>query len=290
MVESVASNRSYVAASPSRMLRMQLMAKAELGDITLDYSVRGEGHPVLGIMGFALDKRFWAAQIPPITKKNKFITFDNRGIGWSTGDVATTIDQMADDAYRLLDHLEIEKAVIFGVSMGGAIAQRLVLDHPDRVSGAIFAVTFARPIEFMRRQHELSRSLIQALGTEALMDAALIRMFTPQFFEMGREMIDRMVASFMVDDSAIASPEALLGQLDALDKHDTIDQLPSITVPTLVLGGKMDQMVPYLGSQEIANAIPNSEFVTFETGHGCMIEEMEPFNQKIEEFLAQFSD
>ena len=265
------------------------MAKADLGDITLDYDIRGEGHPVLGIMGFALDKRFWAAQIPPVTKNNQFITFDNRGIGWSTGDPPTTIDQMADDAFRLLDHLEIEKAVIYGLSMGGAIAQRLVLDHPDRVSGAIFGVTFARPIEFMRRQHELGRALVQSLGTDALMDAALIRMFTPQFFEMGREMIDRMVASFVVDESTLPKPEVVLGQLDALDKHDTLDELPSITVPTLVLGGKMDQMVPYLGAEEIARAVPNSEFVTFETGHGCMIEEMEPFNQKIEEFLAQFS-
>ena len=235
-----------------------------------------------------MDKRFWSAQIPPVTKNNQFITFDNRGIGRSTGEAPTTMDQMADDAFRLLDHLEIEKAVIFGMSMGGAVAQRLVLDHPDRVSGAIFAVTFARPIEFMRRQHELSRQLIQAVGTEAIMDAALIRMFTPQFFEMGRELIDRMVASFVVDESDIPKPEALLGQLDALDKHDTIGELPTISVPTLVLGGKMDQMVPYLGSVEIAQAVPNAELVTFETGHACMIEEMESFNQKIEEFLAQF--
>jgi pimeloyl-ACP methyl ester carboxylesterase len=141
----------------------------------------------------------------------------------------------------------------------------------------------------MRRQHELSRILIEAAGSEALMNAALIRMFTPQFFEMGREMIDQMVASFVVDESAIPKPEVILGQLDALDKHDTIEELPSITCPTLVLGAKMDQMVPYIGAEEMARAIPNAEFVTFETGHGCMIEEMDVFNQKIEEFLTQFS-
>jgi aminoacrylate hydrolase len=264
------------------------MPLAELGDITIHYQDRGEGTPVLGVMGFALDARFWAAQIPPVTKNNRFITFDNRGVGRSTGHLASTMDELADDAYRLLEYLEIDRAVIMGLSMGSAVAQRLVLDHPDLASGLILGMTFARPMEFMRRQHQLSRELIGALGSEALMQASLIRLFTPPFFEMGREMVDRIVASFLVDDSVIPSSELLISQLDALDKHDTLAELPSIKCPTLVLGAKMDQMVPYIGSVEVAQAIPNAKLVTFETGHACSIEEMELFNRSLEDFLAQF--
>ena len=264
------------------------MPVADLGDIKLNYQERGEGHPVLGVMGFALDQRFWAAQIPPVTKNNRFITFDNRGIGRSAGEPPTTIDQMADDAYRLLDHLEIDKAVIFGMSMGGAIAQRLALDHPDRISGLILAVTWTRPIEFMRRQEVLGRIVIDHAGLEALVDSSLVRMFTPQFFEMGAEMLDTMAAAFMGSGDEMPDPKTLKAQIDAVEKHDTLAELPSIKVPTLVMGGKMDVMVPYLGSVEIAGAIPNAEFATFETGHACMIEEMEPFNRRVEEFLAQF--
>jgi aminoacrylate hydrolase len=264
------------------------MPLAELGDITIHYQDRGEGTPVLGVMGFALDARFWAAQIPPVTKNNRFITFDNRGVGLSTGHLASTMDELADDAYRLLEYLEIDRAVILGLSMGSAVAQRLVLDHPDLASGLILGMTFARPMEFMRRQHQLSRELIGALGSEALMQASLIRLFTPPFFEMGREMVDRIVASFLVDDSVIPSSELLISQLDALDKHDTLAELPSIKCPTLVLGAKMDQMVPYIGSVEVAQAIPNAKLVTFETGHACSIEEMELFNRSLEDFLAQF--
>lgn len=264
------------------------MPVADLGDIKLNYEERGEGHPVLGVMGFALDQRFWAAQIPPVTKNNRFITFDNRGIGRSTGEPPTTIDQMADDAYRLLDHLEIDKAVIFGMSMGGAIAQRLALDHPDRISGLILAVTWARPLEFMRRQEGLGRIVIDHGGVEALIDSSLVRMFTPQFFETGADLLDTMTAAFLGTGDDMPDPGALKAQIDAVEKHDTLAELPSIKVPTLVMGGKMDVMVPYLGSEEIARAIPNAEFATFETGHACMIEEMEPFNQRVEEFLAQF--
>ena len=263
------------------------MPYADLEDITLHYKERGEGPPVLGVMGFALDQRFWAAQIPAVTKTHRFVTFDNRGVGHSTGDIVTTIDQMADDAYRLLDYLDIERAVVFGVSMGGAIAQRLVIDHPDRVGALILAVTWARPLEFMRRQDLLGKLLIEAGGPQALVDASLVRMFSPQFFELGREMIDRLTQAFVSEQDEMPAPEVLTAQLDAIGKHDVLAELESVSVPTLVLGGKMDQMVPYLASEEIARAIPNAELATFETGHACMIEEMEPFNRKVEEFLAQ---
>ncbi len=263
------------------------MPLADLDDIQLDYEIRGEGDPVLGIMGFALDKRYWAAQVPAVTKSHRFITFDNRGVGKSSGGAGSSIDQMANDAVRLLDHLEIERTVVFGASMGGAIAQRLVLDHPERVSALILAITFARPIEFMRRQHELTRHLLRALGTEALVQGTLIRMFTPDFFEMGREVVDRLARAFVADEDKMPDPEVLIGQVDALDKHDALADLANVKVPTLVCGAKMDQMVPYLAAKEIADTIPGAEFVTFETSHGCMIEEMEAFNRMIEGFLAR---
>ncbi|MGH2729384.1 MAG: alpha/beta fold hydrolase, partial [Actinomycetota bacterium] len=183
------------------------------------------------------------------------------------------------------DHLGIDKTIVFGVSMGGAIAQRLTLDHPDRVSALILAVTFARPIEFMRRQHALAGTLVQTGGPDLLLDASLVRMFTPVFFEVGQESIDRMVDVFRDAGDAMATEEVLLGQLDALDKHDALAELPQISCPTLVVGGKMDMMVPGFASEEIAAAIPGAELSLFGTGHGLMIEEMEAFNARLSEFL-----
>ena len=263
------------------------MPHAELGDVTLHYKEHGEGDPVLGIMGFSLDQRFWAAQIPAVTATNRFIVFDNRGTGRSAREAPSSIDEMADDAIGLLDHLEIDKAVVFGVSMGGAIAQSLVLRYPERVSALILAVTWARPLEYMRRRHILARDLLSVAGADALVQGSLLWMFTPRFFEMGRETIDRMVAAFLADTGPDrVTAETLLGQLDAIDKHDVIAQLGTVKVPTLVLGGKQDIMVPGFASEELASAIPGAELTMFETGHGCMIEEMEPFNARVAEFLA----
>ena len=238
-------------------------------------------------MGFALDQRFWAAQIPSVTQTHRFITFDNRGVGRSTGPLAASIDELAHDALRLLDHLEIDKAVVFGVSMGGAIAQRLVLDHPERVSALVLAVTWARPIEFMRRQDEFAARIIESEGVDGLIEASLLRMFTPRFFEVGREVIDRLVAAFLAESGPEpGDPKVLQAQLDAIGKHDVLPELSRVSCPTLVVGGRMDMMVPDFASEEIAAAIPGAQLEMFETGHGLMVEEMERFNRVLHNFLA----
>lgn len=262
------------------------MPYADLGDIKLHYKSYGDGFPVLGIMGFGLDQRYWAAQVPAVTEGNRFITFDNRGSGRSSEHLPSSIDELADDAVRLLDHLEIDKAIVFGASMGGTIAQRLALDHPDRVEALVLAITWARPIEYMRRQHEVARQLIEKVDPLGFQEAAMLWMFTPRFFEIGRDAIDQMLSAFTSPGAPdMMSSDALLAQLDALSKHDALHDLPKISVPTLVVGGKMDMMVPYLAQEEIARAIPNAELVTFETGHGLMFEEMDAFNAALRAFL-----
>lgn len=263
------------------------MPTVDLGDIQLNYKHRGDGPPVLGVMGFALDQRFWASQLPAVLPTHSLITFDNRGTGRSTGPHPTTMEEMAEDAIAILDHLGIDKTVVFGLSMGGAVAQRLVLDHPDRVSALILGVTWARPIDFMRRQSGLARLIIEAGGVEAFTDVSLVRMFTPKFFEVAGEVLDRMVASVFADTGpGPAGPDVLAAQLDAIDKHDTLAQLGDVSVPTLVLGAKMDMMVPGFASEEIAAAIPGAELQMYETGHGCMIEEMDAFNTRVSQFLS----
>ena len=266
------------------------MPFARTGDVELSYREFGkhhEGTPVLGIMGFAFDARYWAGQVPAVTERRRFVTFDNRGTGRSTGPVIGTMDDMVEDALAVLDHLEIVRAIVFGVSMGGAIAQKLVLEHPDRVEALILAVTWARPIEFMRRQHDVARFAITLGGQTMLTQASLVRMFTPRFFEVGRDVVDQMVAALMAENGPeLPTQEVLFAQLDAIDKHDVADRMADISCPALVLGGKMDMMVPGFASEEIAAALPHASLTMFETGHACMIEEMPAFNNAVSSFLA----
>lgn len=262
------------------------MPLADLGDIQLHYNSFGSGPPVLGIMGFGLDSRYWAGQVPAVAQGNRFITFDNRGTGRSTRVSANSIHEMANDAIRLLDHLEIEKAVIFGPSMGGAIAQRLVLDHPDRATAAIFAITFARPLEYMRRQTAVARRVIELGGVEEFIEATMLFMFSPRFFEMGAAAVDQMMRAFDAPGAPpIMEAEGLYGQIDSLLKHDTIADLHKIKCPTLVVGGMNDMMVPGFASEEIAAAIPHAELKMFDSGHGLMFECLDEFNNTIRTFL-----
>lgn len=266
------------------------MPMLDLGDIQLHYKDRGEGPPVLGIMGFAVDQRFWAAQVSALTANHRFITFDNRGVGKSTGAGATSLDQMADDAVRLMDHLEIDKAVVFGMSMGGAIAQRLVLDHPERVSALILAVTFARPIEYMRREEELVLQIAEVFDPITVFKANLIHLFSPRFFEMGEDAIDRMVRSVFDDPNTppqLPLHDLMKMQIDAFGKHDVLHELPKVSCPTLVIGGRMDMMVPGFASEEIAAAIPGAELVMLDGAHGLAFELMEDFNKTVTDFLAR---
>src|SRR5918992_2303991 len=268
------------------------MPFADFDDVRIHYKQRGEGPVVLGIMGFGLDQRFWAAQVPTITAHHTFLALDTRGTGRSTGAPSTTIEEMADDAVHLLDHLGVERAIVFGASMGGAIAQRIALDNPDRISALILAVTWARPIEFMRRQETLARTVIRGGGPEALVEASLVRMFTPRFFDIGAEAIDQMLRAFEGESGAgmLASEEVLEAQLDAISKHDVLADMPRIECPTLVVGGRMDMMVPYFASEEIAAAIPGAELATLETGHALMFEELDAFNARLAAFLARVNN
>jgi pimeloyl-ACP methyl ester carboxylesterase len=267
------------------------MPIAEFDDHQLHYRDHGSGDPVIGIMGFAIDQRFWAAQVPAISATNRFITFDNRGIGRSTGTPPDSIEQMAEDTLGLMDKLDIEDAVIFGVSMGGTIAQKIALEHPERVKALILAVTFARPIEYMRREQSVAKAIFDKADFDTFLDGSLIHLFSPAFFEIGEETIDRMVRAFYAEGGPEpAGTDVLTAQLDAIEKFDVLPELGRIEVPTLVIGATLDMMVPYFASQEIARAIPNARLETLEGGHGVMVEQMQRFNDLVEEFLEEVND
>lgn len=262
------------------------MPQADLGDISLHYKTYGSGPPVLGIMGFGLDQRFWAGQVPAVSSGNTFITFDNRGVGRSTRVPPTSIDEMADDAIRLLDHLEIERTVLFGASMGGTIAQRLVLDHPERVTALVLAITFARPVEYTRRLMEIGVKVLEHFNYEEFARSSMLWMFSPSFLETSAAAMDQMIASFAAPGApATITYDTLAGQLEAIAKHDVRDELHKIACPTLVVGGRTDMMAPFFASEEIAGAIPGARLEAFESGHGLMLENLDAFNALLRSFL-----
>lgn len=121
------------------------MPTVQINDIDLYYEAFGSGRPLLMIMGLGLSSRDWGTQLPAsLAKHYRVILFDNRGVGLSSlGSRPLTIEQMAEDTVGRLDALEIPKAHLFGVSLGGMIAQRFACRHGERLDKLVLGCSMA---------------------------------------------------------------------------------------------------------------------------------------------------
>lgn len=258
------------------------MAVARSNDLDIAYDIAGDGDPVLLIMGLGMDATAWALQVPAFAERYRVITFDNRGAGRSTHPTGPyTTEQMAGDALAVLDAAGAERAHIVGVSLGGAIAQRLALRAPDRVRSLVLASTWAGPSAWRTRLRAVQLELA-GVSREALIRLRLHLVFSPPLFEQKPELID-LIERSMTDGGA--SLAGYLAQLDAAEEHDVRARLPDIAVPTLALAGRRDILVPPELTEEIASAIPGARFAAFDSAHAIQFEEVERFNRTVLEFL-----
>jgi len=262
------------------------MPMANVGDINVYYEVHGEGEPLLLIMGLGSDMTSWIFQIQEFSKKYRVIVFDNRGVGRTDApDTPYSTELMADDTAGLLHALDIDRAHILGLSMGGFIAQELALKYPQRVKSLILATTAAVPRSWAT--HVLGTMLRlnqEGVNRQTLTTLRLSWLFTDKFFdnpELVRTVIDTMLAN------PYPQPvHAYARQFDAATEHDTRDRIGKITAPTLVLVGKEDILLPIQMSEELAAGIPNAELVVLEGGgHGFLVEIAGKFNRAVLDFL-----
>jgi pimeloyl-ACP methyl ester carboxylesterase len=270
-----------------------------VGSIDIFYEEHGSGYPLLLIMGLAADSTAWMFQVPDFARGYRTVVFDNRGVGRSSKPPGPyTIHEMADDAAGLLDVLEIPRAHVVGVSMGGMIAQELALRHPERVRGLVLACTFPEPDAEAERQRQFSIAqfggTITAAGetridVSALNPLMLFQHLLPRVFN--QSFIDRELPKLLqVFSGALQygfSLEAILGQVEAVMGHRTTDRLHQITAPTLVITGDADLLVSPANSDILAGSIPGARLLKVPGGsHGFNFETPEVFNREVLDFLA----
>jgi len=275
------------------------MPTAQIRDIELYYEEHGHGDPLLCIMGFATDSTGWLLQTPAFAEHYRTIIFDNRGVGRSakpTG--AYTIHEMADDAVGLLDHLKIDRTHVLGLSMGGMIAQELVLRHPDRVRKLVLAATFPEPDAASEENRKVIFTQLGGTitdGGEMKIDFAALNplmffqhllplVFNPTFIQTELPKLMQMFSGALQYGFSM---EAIMGQMQAVMGHKTTDRLGTIKAPTLVLTGDADRLISPANSAVLARSIPGAQLVQIPGGsHGFNIEMPERFNQTVLQFLG----
>jgi pimeloyl-ACP methyl ester carboxylesterase len=226
----------------------------------------GEGEPLLVINGTSQSLGFWAQSAPVLAGRCRVITWDLPGLGGSergTGEM--TVRSLADGARALLDELGVQRAHVLGYSLGSAVAQELALAAPDRVASLVLLCTWARPDGFQRA---VLAGLAHPWRTGDLETAltALGIAFSPELLDSPEfvELVGQLLPLFPSTPAQIA---ATVEQWDADAAHDTLDRLPGITAPTLVIAGEQDLLTPHWHGRQVAGLIPDARFELF-TGPG----------------------
>ncbi len=263
------------------------MPKISVNEIEIDYRLEGDGpETIVLINGLGDDKESWAFQTEDLLNAGfRVLRFDNRGIGQSSkppGPYTTKL--LADDAKALIDALEIADFHLLGVSMGGMISQEYAIAHGSDLRSLILVCTYAEPGLFCLRLFKLWEDMARADGVIFSMRDVLLWCFTSSFYEeqpeLAREFDEGLEALQM-------TTESYLGQIHAIQHHRTTDRLAKITVPTLVLAGESDVLIPVPQSRRLHAGIGGAAWASSRGGHAFMWEYPAEFNRAVLDFLAQ---
>ena len=265
------------------------MPKVRVNDIQIYYEVQGEGFPLVMINGLGAHIDTWDPRsIHDLSKVFKLVLFDNRGAGHTdVSDREYTIKLFADDTAGLMDALGISRAHIFGISMGGMIAQELVLNYPEKVKKLVLCSTSCGGAKSVQPSMEVIGALMadrSTLTPEEIVRMAIPILFTGDFIKNNTDFVELYVQRTL---KAPISDEAFMRQVNALMSFETYDRLGQIKAPTLILQGKRDVLVPPENGSILAEAIPNAKLVYFENSAHVLAEEMEKVHSVLLDFLVE---
>ena len=264
--------------------------KANIGGIEMAYNVAGAGAPLFLIGGFTMVKEVWSPLADMFAEQFRVITFDNRGVGATTvPDADFTAADMAADVVGLMDHLGIEKAHIFGVSLGGLIAQMLVLDHADRIRKAVLGCTSHGGRHAIAQDPEVVAVLASAADPRVPAEEAIRKRMSvnlsPHFQRDQPQKVEEFVQMALRYQP---TPKGAQGQMKALSFFNVKRRLGEIHVPVLIITGDEDKMVPPGNSQLLAEGISGAElYIMLGAGHSFYRERPDEVYRVVSAFLSK---
>lgn len=264
------------------------MPYSEHEGIRIYFEERGQGSPLLLLNHIGASRLAWREEfLRALETSFRLLLPDQRGTGQSDKpDVPYSLRDMAGDTLSVLDTLAIPCTHLLGLSMGGAIAQELVLLAPDRIRGLVLIGTFCGP----RKSVPAEPSVLTLFEPKPeLSRREQIRHRLPAYYSRAFiETNEELLLTFIERGGADTPLYSLLRQNDAVQRFDSYDHLQRIASPTLVLHGTVDSIIPKENAQILAAGIPNAELVLMPgVGHVPMTEQPRETAKLVGEFLSK---
>jgi len=267
------------------------MPKVKVNDIRMFYEVHGEGFPLIMIQGLSANLDWWDPRwIQTLSEKFKIIAFDNRGAGRTDiSDREYSIKLFADDTAGLMDALGTPRANVLGLSMGGMIAQELVLNYPEKVKKVVLCATHCGGAKSVQASDEVMGMLTADVSALALSAEEVARMTIPLLFTKDFIKNTPGVEELVIEQISKnpISNEAFMRQMSAIMNFDAYDRLSQVKTAALILHGKQDILVPPENGSILEKAIPSARLVSFENCAHGLLEQTEEVLDTILEFLAE---
>jgi len=262
------------------------MIRIQINKTHLASTDTGAGRPIVLIHGYPFNRSLWTEQIPALSNGHRIIAPDLRGFGDSDASSDTsTMDRLAADVAELMDHLEIPRATIGGLSMGGYVALAFYKQFPSRVRALVLADT--RPqadTEEAKQTRAQQAEKALSEGMAGLADAMLPKLLAPETVSKRPEIV-KFVRDMMLQTKPEGAAAALRGMAE---REDQTELLPKISVPTLILVGSEDAITPVVDSEKMHEAIGSSTLVVLDhAGHVSNVERAQQFNDALLHFLSQ---
>lgn len=240
--------------------------------------------PIIMIHGMTFDHNMWNPQIKVLKKDYRVIVYDMRGHGLSNvGDGQYTYKMFANDLKDLMDHLNIERAILCGLSMGGAVALRTYEMYPNRIMALVLSDTRSEADSNETKEwRENSIESIKKSGLIPFTDGFLADTFAIESFETNSEAV-KLIRNTVLSNEPLAVCGVLLAQAA---RTDMTHVLQKIKVPTLIMIGEKDKFTPLSSSQMMNDNIPGSELkIIDKAGHISNLENTLEFNRYLTAFL-----
>jgi 3-oxoadipate enol-lactonase len=263
------------------------MAFAENQGVRIHWRERGAGTPILLIMGHRYSSAMWYPALPALSAEHRVIWFDNRGTGDSDTARGFTVEDMARDALAVMDAAGVERAHVYGVSMGGGIALEVAKLAPGRVISLVLGCTGIlsadkpRMPAFIRLLYYLPPWLLKRLMPRPREDdqGGYGRAARPEDIARDEAMVkaDRFVTRGVVAQAA------------AMGRYvNTREAVAALTMPALVLHGDQDSVVPFAWGEELAATLPDARLVRLEgSGHNFLVAAREASNSAVLDFIRE---